>query len=271
MYQNFNSKELTPFRKFCITGKLEDYQAKIDYLSELTDNEYWDMTDYQGTLNNYTLHHYIHHSFNIAFKNQRIWIDDKGLNAFYNTGLLSKKGEMIYTHFIPSGFYQNENPESPYWFLKGFIEESHNDMKLCKTKPTPNEFNQYYSSYPMNMNKPIEIDFDHFYDDHSERLPSSLTQLNKKMAKAIFEQFLNESIQRLKSSYRLSLMTLHYDTLNHIFPVFTFDGEVIILVLEETETSYYAKTILTPAMAYNNARIFGKVDSLWLLDAVRKG
>ena len=51
------------------------------------------------------------------------------------------------------------------------------------------------------------------------------------MAKAVFNQFLSESIQRLKSSYRLSLMTLHDDTLNHIFPVFTFDGEVIILAL----------------------------------------
>jgi hypothetical protein len=122
----------------------------------------------------------------------------------------------------------------------------------------------------MNMDKPIEINFDHFYDDHIERLPKALTQLNKKMAKAIFDQFLNESIIRLKSSYRLSLISLHFDTLNHIFPVFTFDGEVIILALEEFDDAYYAKTILTPAMAYNNDRILGKVDSLWLLDAVRK-
>ena len=66
-------------------------------------------------------------------------------------------------------------------------------------------------------------------------------------------------------------MKIHYDTLNHLFSVFTFDSEVLILALEETEECYYAKTILTPAMAYNNARIFGKVDSIWLLDAVRKG
>jgi len=129
MNQSFNSKELTPFRKFCITGKLEDYQSKIDYLSELTEKEYWDQTDYQGTLNNYTLHHYIHHSFNRAFYKNNIETDHDKKNAFFNTGLLSHKGELIYTHFIPSGFYSEENPENPYWFLKGFIEESHPDMK----------------------------------------------------------------------------------------------------------------------------------------------
>ena len=135
----------------------------------------------------------------------------------------------------------------------------------------PNNYQFIQDHIPLNPTFEWVVNFDHIYEDHIERLPRSLKQRDKATTKLLFEGYLDRANERLKRNHRLSLLTLHHEKLNHLIPLKTLENETFILALEEVNQTYIAKTILTPSMAYNNARILGEVNSLWLLEALRRG
>ena len=259
-------------KHFAYIGRNEDFAQKLDYLAQLAETEYWDLTDHSSSFKNVTLYHYLIHSFRYGYLQNNIVINKEASHAFFNTGLLSKNGHDILVHFIPSAFHHPEQDDRPYWFLKGFIESVHPDViKNAPKSVKPNDYQFINDHIPMNASYEMIVNFDHIYEDHYERLPRSLKQLDKATSKLLFEGYLERAKERLKRNHRLSLLTLHHEKLNHLIPLKTLEQETMILALEEVNQTYIAKTILTPSMAYNNARILGEVNSIWVVEALRRG
>ena len=268
MYPTQKLSEGPALRRFATLGKQEDYAQKLHYLAHLTAPEAWDLTDYAYHHSYATLYHYILYTFH--YGQETVRINENKTHAFFNTGLLSKNHQPILIHFIPSSFYQS--PEDPYWYLKGFVEVHHPDVTRYAAQDIPlNDYSFIYPHIPMDTRKDVLIDFEHIYIDHIDRLPFQFKKQPQATAQLLFESYKNQALEQLKRQYRLSCISLHQDKVNHLLPLRTVDDEIIIIALEEINQTYVAKTILTPAMAYNNVRILGPVDVPWLLEAVRKG
>jgi hypothetical protein len=143
-----------------------------------------------------------------VFSQDKIFIDNKEENAFFNTCLLSVQGEEIFGHFTKSLFYNPNESNSNYWYFKAFLKS--NDRELLNNCPNYPEIATYFDNFNelyFNVSLTIEINYDHIYDDNFDRLPDDLKTLDKETTRHVFNGFRKLTKKKLKETIEFQFLS----------------------------------------------------------------
>lgn len=192
--------DLPLLKRFAFLGNSSEFEKKLGYLIGTAEPELWNQTDIHTQRTNSTIFYYTIHTFDRCFNQGKVYVDSTEENAFFNTGLMTVQGNEIYGHFIKSVFFNDQNPSSQYWYLKGFLKS--NEKEFLTKCPTPPQIATYFDNFNelyFNPEYDIEVNFDHIYDDNIDRLPFELQSLEKETARHVFEGFLDFTIKKNKA------------------------------------------------------------------------
>lgn len=261
-----NKEELPKLKRFSVLGSTTDYNRKLNYLIKIAEPEEWNQTDYHSGYENSTIFYYIAHTFDRWFYQNKIYIDADENNAFFNTGLMDIQGNEIYGHFTKNKFHNEEDLESNFWYFKGFIKGNEREfITKCAIKPEIATYYDDYNELYFDPSLPIELNFDHFYDDNIKRLPLELSSLEKDIAKSVFIGFLDYTKKKIRRNDRIPVPQFYNGKITFLIPVIVFGTKTVIVAIEKINNVYIANTVLTFGMAYNCARLLNKPESNWLL------
>lgn len=263
-----NREELPLLKRFASLGsaKKGDFEKKLNYLINIAEHEEWNQTDVHTGRNNSTIFYYIIHTFDRCFKQGKIYIDNTEENALFNTGLMDIQGNEIYGHFVKSQFFNNTELSSNYWYFKAFLKSNEKEfVHICLIRPETATYFSDYNELYFDPSFDIEVNFDHFYDDNYDRLPSSLQMIDKDHARLVFDGFLNFTKKKIKRNNRIPVPQFYDDKITFLIPIKVFENDVVVIALEKINNVYVANTVLTMGMAYNCARLLNKPESNWLL------
>lgn len=262
-----NSREDLPLiKRFSYLGKSEEFKGKLEYLITIAEPEKWNQTDIHTGHQNSTIFYYILHTFDRCYNQNKISVDTSAENAFFNTGLMDIQGNEIFGHFTKSKYYNNDVNVSNYWYFKGFLKSNDREfVTKCALKPDIATYFDDYNEVYFNSSLPIELNFDHFYDDNLDRLPSELSTLDKSTARLVFTGFLDFAKKKIKRNDRIPVPQFYNGKITFLIPIVVFGKQTVIIALEKINDVYVANTVLTLGMAYNCARLLNKPESNWLL------
>jgi len=262
-----NSKEELPkLKRFASVGTSMDFNKKLNYLIQISEPEKWNQTDQHTGFDNSTIFYYIIHTFDRIFEQGKIYIDEAEENSFFNTGLMDVQGNEIYGYFTKNKFYDEENDTSNFWHFKSFLRGNEREfITKCKDKPEIATYYDNYNEVYFDPSLPIELNFDHFYDDNYSRLPVELSTLDKETARMVFAGFLDFTKKKIKRNDRIPVPQFYNGKITFLIPVVVFATKTVVIALEKINDVYVANTVLTMGMAYNCARLLNKPESNWLL------
>ena len=247
------------------------YNKAIEYLAEnLADSEDWDFSDV--TIKNYSiLKNYIEHIFRKIQSEKKILYTNDNSYACFNTGLVTKNLEQIYAYFQA---YNNSKKElhvdhQPFCF-KAFLKES--DAQFLKIFPNnhPDIANFFEKPEDLIFNPRCKIipQLDHILDDNLERFPQSIQDLDENARRRRLEGAIEEVRKRVKTNYKLAVPQYYKDHIQLLLPLNLTAGspnpDLALAIYKISKDTYTARTCLTLKMAYNNARLIVKPQSVWL-------
>ncbi|MDR3215163.1 MAG: DUF3825 domain-containing protein [Bacilli bacterium] len=265
------NETLPKIKKFANLGGKELFNKKLKYLVNLAEEEKWNQTDIHTNEENSTIFYYILHTFDRCFDQNKIFITEDETNAYFNTGLMTKKGEEIIGKFIRNNFHDPYDVNSNYWFFKEFIlDNSRSFMDECNIKLEIATYFDDFNELYFNPNLDIVINFEHIYKDNYERLPNELQSMEIEIAKYVFEGYLNFTKKKIMRNNRIPVPQFYKNKIMFLIPVRVFDSKTIVIALEKINDTYRGNTILSVGMAYNCARLLYKPESDWLLNSFIK-
>ncbi len=263
-----NSKDDIPkLKRFANVGTAHDFNKKLDYLRRHAEPEKWDQTDLHSKYKNSTLFYYIIHTFDRVFEQGKIYVDESEENAFFNTGLMDVQGNEFLGQFEKNNLYDGDIEKYNYWHFKGFVKSNQREfIKICNEKPNIATYYTNYNEVYFDPSLPIELNFNHFYDDNLERLPEELSILDRETARMVFTGFLEFTKKKIKRNDRIAVPQFYNGKIMFLIPVVLFKKKTMVIALEKINNVYVANTVLTMGMAYNCARLLNKPESNWLLN-----
>lgn len=265
MDRNYNQMtEHPPLRTFAFIGVSDVWGRKLRYLANLAEEENWYYDNPSGRTDEFAdvgvLHQYIMHTFSKSEEESLILMDEE--HAIFNTGLLSKHGEEIFMLFT-----RNERDE-PKWYHKSFYVASAHEIPIKFRDKLP-EYVDYFKNEPSSLyfdtSLPINGSVSHIIDDNMDRLPASLQQLPKELVSDVVNSVANNMKKRISRNNRLVVPQYYNKRIMYLAPL-KFGNDYIALALERHGDSYRINTVLTPGMAYCNARLIMKPESNWLVN-----
>lgn len=261
-----DSSDLNLLKRFAFTGNRESLNSKLDFLIRIAENELWTQTDSTAGWVNSTIFYYIVHTFDRCFNQNKIEVSDDETVAVFNTGLMTPQGDEIYCSFTKSLYYNELNPRSNYWHLKGFeTEGSKRFIELNVKKPELATYFDDFNDLYFDPKKDVVLNFDHIYDDNFERLPLELQSLDKEIARHVFEGFLDFTKKKITRNNRIPVPQFYNEKIMFLIPVIVFGTKTVVIALEEINGTYVGNTVLTMGMAYNCARLINRPESDWLI------
>lgn len=261
-----NNEDLPLLKQFSTLGKSSDFNKKLNFLITIAEPEKWNQLDIITGYDNSIMFYYIIHTFDRCFNQEKIFISPSEDDAFFNTGLMDTQGNEIFGHFVKSFFYDPKNKNENYWYLKDFMKQNdRNFIALCDKNPETATYFEDYNELYFDPKIEINLNFDHFYDDNFDRLPNSLTQLEKNIALMVFEGFLKHTIKRIKRNNRIPVPQFYNGKISFLIPIKVFNEEIVVIAVEKINNQYRGNTVLSMGMAYNCARLLNKPESNWLL------
>ena len=182
--------------------------------------------------------------------------------SLFNTGLLDKYYEPIYSYFIP-----NTATGTQKWELSGFYT-AYQLVSLFKVYEKPLCANYFDNPADLVFDNRLElvVQYDHIFGDpeNIERLPPDLR--NNGMIKQLFDGAVNTAKVRIGANYKIAVPQYYRGKLQLLIPICLHTPEIADLALacEKADDKYLGRTCLTLDMAYNNARLIAKPDGDWL-------
>ncbi len=259
-----NKEDLPLLKRFAFTSG-EDFNKKLDYLIKIAEPEDWNQTDIHTNKVNSTIFYYIIHTFEQLFNQEKIHVDEKEENAFFNTGLMTTEGDEIFGHLIKSFYYDSNNPSSNYWYFKTFLKANEKEFLLkCTSKPEIATYYNDFSELYFNPYLDVEINYEHIYEDNIERLPHEIKAIDKETAKQILKASLEFTKKKIKRNNRIPVPQYYNSKLMFLIPVRVFSKKTIVVAVEKINNQYIANTVLSMGMAYNCARLLNKPEIDWL-------
>lgn len=239
---------------FCGT----DYDRKIDDLTSMAP-EKW---SFGVNSDNIILKNYISHTFMKANSEGKIMIKDK--YSIFNTGLYDLKYAEICAYFTP-----NHIPDKQTWFFEGFYT-AYKLLTKTGVENIPPRVNYFEdpSALVFDTNYDIVPQYDHIFEDSTNysRIPKSIRE-NENVG-ILFEGALKRSKCMINANYKTAVPQYYDGKIQLLIPICLINEErpdVALVVSKSNKGKHYlGHTCLTLDMAYNNARLIARPDSLWL-------
>jgi cold shock CspA family protein len=229
-------------------------------LAKLAQEEDWNYKNDNSGKPYPILYNYVRYTFarlsdegKLAFTTNR---DGENI-ACFNTGLVTPQQEKIY------GFFTGER-SWPRWFLRGFLTRS--DRRLGAFAELPDIAN--YFTHPAELlydpDWDLRPDFPHIYE--------RLNRFPRDFQESIYrDSALNDAIEmakrRVRRNYKTAIPQFFANKLQLLLPLCLGSKEradLALVVSRGEQGVYYADTVLTLDMAYNNARLIARPDREWL-------
>lgn len=190
---------------------------------------------------------------------------------FMNSSLRSRQSKVdIILAFLPDTTPDGSKGRKPYGPPQVMFA---GDKELQgMVIPLANWFNgslerSWDSSLPFNYN------VDHIIIDRQDRLPGELLKMNLGIVKGALHGAIDEAVEQVKRDDSIALpfvfipKGIFQPVIQWLLPLyFSADtGASAVLVVERLQHGYRAATILTPEMAYRNARVIRSFAKPWLI------
>lgn len=260
-----NNDDINLLKRFASTGSRNSFDSKLEYLTRIAEPENWLYSETNDDKIS-VIFYYIVHTFDRLFKQNKILINENEEIAIFNTGLLSPQGDEIIGLFEKSEYYNVDDKSSNYWHFKRFVKENERSfIELGLPLPEIASYFEEYNELYFDPNKEISVNFNHFYEDNYDRLPTELQSLDIDVARPAFQGFLDFTVKKIKRNSRIPVPQFYRDKIMFLIPVKVFGTKTVVIAVEEVGNQYIANTVLTMGMAYNCARLITKPESNWLL------
>lgn len=241
------------------------YEIAIKYLAEdLADPEEWEFSDAKEVKYS-ILRNYLEHTFRRLKVEGKVAYNKYNTHACFNTGLVTKNLEAIYALFE-----ENKNKgRSPFYF-KAFVKES--DMQFLQVFPGNHpdiaDFFQKPEDLIFNPRCQLIPQLDHIIEDNLDRFPISIQGLDSGEVRRRLTGAIDEIKKRIKTNYKLAVPQFYNNRIQLLLPLNLTPGspnpDLALAIHKISENTYTARTCLTLKMAYNNARLIVKPQSVWL-------
>lgn len=245
----------------------ETWQTPFAHLAELAAPEPWGFGggDSHKSRDYPILTNYLNHTFLRVQAQDKINYSPDKRRSCFNTGLQTKEGNDIYATFYWSDMAVALNRTD--WVWHGFYP-AHSD-KLREFEPLPDiaTYIDDPSSLVFDDRYEFEIDKRHILEDNRERLPLIL-QDNLTLALSALDGAVSMLQSRLRRDCMLATPHWYNNQVQLLMPlcITRTDTPDAVLVAERDDErrKYIVKTILTPQMAYINARVLRVLHRPWL-------
>ncbi len=269
MENNYNQmEEFPPLRKYAYIGNREHFMRKLKYLASLAEEESWyyDNPSYstEEEKEYAVLYSYILHTFSKALDENKIY--ETNTHAIFNTGLLTKLGEEIYMLFEINTRYESDPENNPKWYFKIFVQQSNHEIPQNMRAHLP-EHIDYFESCPSDLyfdtKLKITSNLHHVLIENRERLPEGAQLFSDEILLQIIGSAEQQMKKRILRNNRLVVPQYYNKKIMYLAPLM-IGKEVVPVAIERNDDTYRINTILTPGMAYCNARLVMKPESNWL-------
>lgn len=245
------------------------YDKAIEYLAEnLADPEDWEFSD--ASKKNYSiLKNYLEHIFRKIQAEGKVTYTNNNSHACFNTGLVTRNLEPIFACFDAFCDLHQGGKHSPYCF-KAFLKES--DIHFLTTFPTNHpdiaDFFQKPEDLIFNPRCKLIPQLDHIIEDNLTRFPAHIQVLESNEIRRQLDGAIEEVKKRVKTNYKLAVPQFYNNRIQLLLPLNLTPGspnpDLALAIHKISEDTYTARTCLTLKMAYNNARLIVKPQSVWL-------
>lgn len=233
-----------------------DYDAKIDYLANMTD-ENW---NFHGKTNNLILKNYLKYTTKKLEEENKIMTTDN--YCIINTGLFTPYYEPIYIYAE-----KNLSDSKQDWWFKSFSTSY--DLGNLGITELPERANYFQdpSQLVFDVNCKINVQFKHIYDDEDNRNRIPKEIVNSKNIHSIFKGAIDTMVKKVTANYKIAVPQYFNGKIQLLLPLCLVDESIpdLALVVTKVNNVYQGHTCLTMEMAYNNARLIAKPESNWLV------
>ncbi|GAA1225737.1 hypothetical protein GCM10009665_15270 [Kitasatospora nipponensis] len=242
----------------------------FDRLADMAEDENWDGLSPETPGDNRILRNYIRWTFERAHQQGRVSTSTDGTCTAFNTGLATGRQETIY-----GLFKRNSRPAGQPWAFTGWRSGSDRDFMEKFPPSSRPDFVTYTDNpaeYIYDWRRELVVSVEHILDDSGnlERFPAALRG-TPHLARMAFKGAVDGAVDRVRRNYKAAVPTW-YPTQNAVqllLPLSLVDMSTVdlALVVSRQGEFYRGHTVLTTAMAYNNARLLARPDSDWLQPA----
>lgn len=233
-----------------------DYDRRIAVLSKMCP-EQWSF----GQERNSILKSYIENTFIKVYDENKIFIYDE--YCLMNTGLYTEFFEDVYLLFT-----LNRNDGRQKWFLDGFYT-SYQLMNMGINEFPPRA-DYFFNPAAMVFDPKCDIipQYSHILNDmdNFRRLPFPLQESSNLVT--LLDGAVKRAKNMISENYRTAVPQYYKGRIQLLIPICLLDEYIpdlaMVVSKNESDTQYLGHTCLTLQMAYNNARLIGRVDSFWL-------
>ena len=246
---------------------ISNYDDRFFRLAELADKETWDFSDSQNKTNA-ILKNYIQYTFKKLEDDKQIAYTVDNKFACFNTGLTTSYYEDIYALFTEHKGYELKKNCQPFYLI-GFMKES--DPKLAQHfsgESLPQKANYFQEQEKLVLNPLYEIslNIEHIIKDNIDRFPPFFQSSEFLTQNSLLYGAIEIAKKRAFANYNIAVPQYFNGKIQLLLPLYLSNPENpdLALALEQHEKCYIARTCLTMKMAYNNARLITKPQSIWL-------
>lgn len=236
-----------------------NYEEKIKSLAQMSP-EKWSFGDSDDLV---ILRNYIEYTFLKLFDEGKVL--ETEAYALFHTGLYTQHLEEIYAYFEP-----NRAEDRQKWFLVGF--QTGYQLKHSAITEFPKRAN--YFSNPAELvfdtNCDILLQYQHIINEPQNflRIPEQIRSNPSGMLRTLFDGAIKNAKIMIDSNYKNAVPQYYKGQIQLLVPMCLQDSNqpdlALVVSKHDTNSIYLGHTCLTLDMAYNNARLIAKPDSMWL-------
>lgn len=234
-----------------------DYEKKISVLSNICP-EKW---SFGGNSDNKILKNYIEYTFSKVEEENKLLQADK--YCLFNTGLYTQFYEIIFAYFTANRYSDRQK-----WYLDGFYTSYQMaNLGICESPLRANYFIDP-AAMVFDTNCEIFVQYAHIFNDpdNSSRIPLSIRENPNKTL--LFDGAVKRAKHMVDANYKTAVPQYYKGKIQLLIPICLISENIpdLALVVSKTEdgNKYLGHTCLTLDMAYNNARLIARPDSVWL-------
>ena len=234
-----------------------NYDQKIAALAELCP-EKW---SFGSNSDNIILKNYIEHTFMKLVEEDKIVCTDS--YAIFDTGLYTQYYESVYAYFVP-----NKNADRQKWFLDGFMTSYQLVRMDITTLPRRANYFTNPAELVFDVNCDIVPQYQHIFGkpENLMRIPESVRESSRRTV--LFDGAISMAKKMINANYKTAVPQYYKGKIQLLIPICLINEDVpdlaMVVSKSPADNVYLSHTCLTLDMAYNNARLIARPDSVWL-------
>lgn len=240
------------------------YDDAISALASIADPEDWDFSDAE-VKKNVILRNYLEHTFRKVKEENKIAYSSDNKYACFNTGLVTKNLEEIFAFFEA-----NRIPGKQNFCLRCFCRKSDGTLLSIFKSSLPQIANYFQKPEDLlfNPNCTLIPQIDHIIEDNISRFPLAMQSCGEAEMRRRLEGAIDEARKRVRTNYKIAIPQYYGNRIQLLLPLNLTpnspNADLALVVHKLDSETYTARTCLTLKMAYNNARLIVKPQSVWL-------